>query len=441
MSALRRSAVAVATLAAIGTFTACSPGSGGAPAKADPAGPVSTKISADPVTLTLATSEAAGMTPKLIEGFTKAHPNIQVKLNQSSFDDYNKSINLQLASDTSPDLALVNLYGTSVKDGLLLNLDSYVTAYGWDKKLSKPQLDAWRVQANGMTQGGGKLYALPGGFSIVGLYYNKALLNQFGISAPPATLDEFDADLAKAKTAGVTGLEVAAKSGHAAFNIQAVAEQYDSPETLNNWIYGASGTFDTPGVHKGVEALARWAKAGYLNKSATGTDLNGAVSDFGKGKALFLHDGSWDSGAIGKALGDKAGFVPYPTAAAGDKANGMSGGVAYAVSARSKHPTEAAAFLDYMVSAQAGDGVLGAGFLPVDTSNVTTPDSPVMADIVKAWTTVQKAGGIYGFFAGASPTMNDTLTQTTQELIAGRITPDKLIELVQADWAKAHPGA
>jgi raffinose/stachyose/melibiose transport system substrate-binding protein len=437
MTVIRRSTATAALLAAVATVAACAPGS--TPAATGSASPVSTTVTTDNITLTLATSEAAGMTPKLISGFEKLHPNITINLNQSSFDDFNKSINLQLASDTSPDIALVNLYGTSVKDGLLLNLDNYTTAYGWDQKLSKSALDAWRVQPDGMTQGGGKLYALPGGFSIVGLFYNKTILSSLGISAAPATLDQFEQDLATAKAAGVTGLEVAAKSGHTAFNIQAVAEQYDTPDVLNSWIFGAHGsTFDTPGVQKGVAALARWANAGYLNASANGTDLQGAVSDFGNGKALFLHDGSWDAVAIDKALGAKAGFVPYPTVAAGDPANGMSGGVAYAISARSKHPTEAAAFLNYMISAQAGDAVLSSGFLPVDTSNVTAPTAPVMGDIVKGWTTVTKGGHVYGFFAAASPTMNDTLTQTTQELIAGRTTADALIAAVQADWAKAH---
>jgi raffinose/stachyose/melibiose transport system substrate-binding protein len=416
----------------------CSPGSNSGSQSA-PTGPASTAVAAAKVTLTLATSEAAGMTPKLIAGFEAAHPNITIKLQQASFDDYQKSINLELASSTSPDIALVNSFGTTVKDGLLLNLDSYATAYGWTNALSPSALASWRVQADGVSTGGGNLYALPGGFSVVGVYYNQAIASRLGIASPPATLADFNADLAIAKAHGVTGLEVPASSGHAAFDVQMVAQQYDSTTMVNNWIFGASGsTFNTPGVQKGAQDLAAWAKSGYLNSDANATDLTAAVAAFGSGKSLFLIDGSWDAGTINTGLGAKAGFVTFPVATAGAPVSAMSGGVAYAISARSKYPAQAAAFLNYMISAQAADGVLSSGFLPANTSTVTPPATPDMAAIVKAWTSVTETGKLCGFYASATATVNDTLTQGTEELIGGKISVSQFISLIQADWSKTH---
>ena len=55
-----------------------------------------------------------------------------------------------------------------------------------------------RVGANGQ-RGDGPLYAMGLNFSMTGVFYNKKLAAQVGMSQPPSTLAEFDAVLQQAK--------------------------------------------------------------------------------------------------------------------------------------------------------------------------------------------------------------------------------------------------
>ena len=46
---------------------------------------------------------------------------------------------------------------------------------------------------------------------MIGVWYNKALFTKAGISAPPATWDDFLADVTKLKAAGIVPLAIAGK--------------------------------------------------------------------------------------------------------------------------------------------------------------------------------------------------------------------------------------
>ncbi len=87
------------------------------------------------------------------------------------------------------------------KQGLLKNLDGYAKAFGWDK-WPVPQLDQNRVAPDG-TRGSGSLYAMGLNYSLTGVFYNKKLAAQIGMTEPPKTVAEFDDLLAKAKAAGL----------------------------------------------------------------------------------------------------------------------------------------------------------------------------------------------------------------------------------------------
>ena len=72
----------------------------------------------------------------------------------------------------------------------------YAKAYGWDQ-LPASQLVQFRV-TDGVA-GSGSLYAKPSGFTMTGLYYNKALASQIGMTQPPASVDDLTTLLGKAK--------------------------------------------------------------------------------------------------------------------------------------------------------------------------------------------------------------------------------------------------
>jgi len=435
----RRTRLALAPIAAaaiLGTaLTGCAPGNGTTTTDATEA---STELTTKDITLTLmSTPESGAATEATIAAFEERHPNITVTYSQTNYDDYNQSVNLNLAGDDAPDIVLLNAVANTVKNKLVRPLDDYADLYDWNDFFPSNQLDQWRVAENGSTLGaGGSLYAAPSGFSLVGSYYNKTIAAELGIEAP-TTLAEFEAALDTAKTAGVLPIQVGNSEGSASFIVQLLGQGAVGAEAANAWAFGHEGeTFETDANRSAADTLVDWQKAGYIGDPTTvnGTGLQGAVDNFVSGKGLFFIDGIWDAGSIEKGLGASAGFFAFP----GENTTGIGTSVAYAISSQSEHPNEAAAFLDFLRSPEASEQQFAQGFMPNDPSVAVADEGTVQGDIVSAWAAVAEANGLVAFNNNATATMNDTLKAGLQELIAGQTTADDFVSAVQSDWAKSH---
>lgn len=415
-------------------LTGCAPGGTAAGTPGSSEKP-STDLGSEDITLRLiSTPESGASTKATIAAFEKEYPNVTVDYQQTNYDDYNKSVNLELNSDSAPDIALLNSVNNTVKNGLVLDLDPYAELYEWTDNYPENQLNQWRVEENGTTLGDGALYAAPAGFSEVGLYYNKKIATDLGISAPK-TFAEFEEQLAAAAAAGILPLQLGNAEGHASFLVQSIGQSIDGAGNYADWAFGKNGsTFDTDGNRAGAEALADWAAKGWIPADANGLNLQGAVDAFTSGEGLFFVDGNWDAAKIAEGLGADAGFVPFP----GENVAAIGTSVAYAISSATEHPNAAAAFLNFLGSEEAGVNQFDQGFMPVDPTAATPDEGTLQADLVTAWTMISDADGLVGFNNNATPTMNDTLTASSQELLAGRSTPDEFLAAIQADWDETH---
>lgn len=430
-------ALAAAALLGV-TLSACAPGTA-----VDASGPdtvASKDLTTEDITLTLmSTPESGAATEATIAAFEAKHPNINIEYSQTNYDDYNQSVNLNLSGDQSPDIVLLNAVANTVKNQLVLPLDDYANLYGWNDFFPTNQLNQWRVDEDGSTLGqGGRLYAAPSGFSLVGVYYNKGLAEKLGIT-PPRTDAEFEAALKTAKDAGELPVQLGNAEGHASFIVQLLGQSASGADVANAWAFGHEGkTFDTDANRSAVAQLIEWQEAGYLGDPTTenGTDLQSAVDNFVSGEGLFFIDGIWDARKVSEGLGEDAGFIVFP----GEHVTGIGTSVAYAISAKSKHPNEAAAFLDFLRSGEASQQQFAQGFMPNDPSVAVAEPGTLQADIVAAWAEVAAADGLVAFNNNASATMSDTLRSGTQKVIAGQMNADDFIKSVQADWDAAHGG-
>ncbi|MDT8913707.1 extracellular solute-binding protein [Amycolatopsis sp. PS_44_ISF1] len=425
---------ASAVVLAVGA-AACAPGPA-APTAPQAQGPVNTAAPASKVSLSLvSTPESGAAVKEIITAFQAKYPNVTIHYQDTNFDDYNKSLNLSLASDQAPDIVLLNSVGTTVKDGLVRDLSAYDAAYKWSSVYPSAQLDQWRVAENGTTLGTGKLYAAPAGFSEVGVYYNKTKAAELGMTTPPTSVSQFEELLARAKAKGERPLQLGNADGGASFIVQLMGQSQDGPQQAAKWIFGQPGrSFDTAGNRAAAAKLVEWTQKGYVSADANGVDAQTAVSQFTKGDGVFLVDGNWDASKISDGLRADAGFMLFP--APHGTAIGTS--VAYGISAKSKNPDAAALFLDFLHSGQASAAEFKAGFMPADLTAAKPAPGTLMSDVVAAWGKVNADNGLVGFNNNATPTMNDTLIATTQQLIGNKVTVDGFIGAVQDNWAKTH---
>jgi raffinose/stachyose/melibiose transport system substrate-binding protein len=154
-----------------------------------------------PVTLNAYFETGFDLPFKLSDEFTKQFPNVTWQISQDQFTNLMSATPRLLSGDNAPDLIRLPSMVGLVKDGLLKNLDDYVTAFGWDK-FPPAQLAQNRVAADG-TRGSGSLYAAGLNYSLTGVFYNKKLAEQIGMTQPPTTVAEFEDLLTKAKSANL----------------------------------------------------------------------------------------------------------------------------------------------------------------------------------------------------------------------------------------------
>ena len=115
---------------------------------------------------------------KLAEEFTKQYPNVTWDIKQDQFSNLINETPRLLAGDKPPDLIRLPTMVSFAKQGLLMNLDGYAKAFGWDQ-WPVPQLLQNRVGEDGI-RGSGSLYAMGLNYSMTGIFYNKELAAQIG---------------------------------------------------------------------------------------------------------------------------------------------------------------------------------------------------------------------------------------------------------------------
>src|SRR4051812_9974068 len=237
-----------------------------------------------------------------VKAFEKANPNITVKVVSNITDD---KINqaLRAGGPKAPDV--VSSFTTD-NVGEFCNSHAFVDLKPFLEK-SKIDPAATFPQAQlDYTQYKGDQCSLPLLSDAYGLYYNKAMFAKAGITAPPKTLSEFDADAVKlTKSNGDSYSQLGFMPTYHGY--ESVLSHFAAQ--FNPTYFSASGksTVDTdPGLKRAyewqkhlVDALGGYRK---LEKyRATFGDEFGAKNPFMTGQVAMAIDGEWRGGMIDDA--------------------------------------------------------------------------------------------------------------------------------------------
>ena len=441
----RRTVIAASLcLASIMTAAACSaPGTTQAVAQTPTTGSatgVAPTCGADPVVLSTYIETGFALPKSLSAEFTKQHPNVTFNIREDQFAVITQNAPRVLADDP-PDLMRLPQVSDLAKDGLLLNLDSYATAFGWDKWPAS-QLTQMRVDGEGR-RGNGPLYAMGLNYSMTGVFYNKDLAAQIGMTEAPKSLAELDGYLQKAKDAGITPIAQfnGGATGGLAFPLQALMASYGQPSKINAWTFQQpAATIDTPDNLKAAEHLDKWIKAGFFAADVNSLDYSTMMSRFVGGKSLLMFNGDWESGNLDKQMPGKAGFFLLPPVDAGGKVGAMSAPLTYGIAAKAKHPACAAFFLDWIATNETARtiAVEVGGSHPMGPTDAFMPKvdaSSVTAQTLAAGSTIGTDDGSMEFIANATGEIYaKSWTPNLQKLVGGQQTPAGLLSAVQADY-------
>jgi raffinose/stachyose/melibiose transport system substrate-binding protein len=380
---------------------------------------------------------------KLSEEFTKQFPNVTWDIKQDQFTNLMSATPRLLSGDNPPDLIRLPSMVTLVKDGLLKNLDEYVTAFGWDK-FPPAQLAQNRVGTDG-TRGSGSLYAAGLNYSLTGVFYNKKLAQQIGMTAPPKTVAEFEDLLAKAKTARLQPImmwNATASGGGLAFPLQNLMAAYGPTQPINDWIFQKAGaTIDTPTNLTAAQHLQQWVKAGYFPKDVNAIEYTDANSRFGKGQGVFMFNGDWQNAVYDKDMSSNVGFFVFPPGEASGSLAAMSAPLTYGIAAKAKNADCAAFFFNWVATngkAREIDVAVG-GSNPGGPPDLTLPPAAasVTNETLAAGADVAKDNGAMDFIANATGSIfAQGWTPELQKVVGGKQDAAGLLKAVQAQYAK-----
>ena len=400
-----------------------------------------------PVTLTVWDQETGAVSrvwDRLNAEFEQKYPNVTIKRVNRDFGELKTLLKLAISGPHAPDVVEANQgwpdMGQLVKAGLLLPLDNYAKAYGWEQRVSENVRAVSSWTPDGKEFGTGNLYGYTTMGEILGVYYNKATAREPGACGAD--------DVRPVRTGPRRGQA----GGHPPGPVRQQRRVPRHPRVHGR--AGPDGLGRLPdrahlrtsaeralvrhaGERAGSDHLQNWAKAGYFTPGFGGGGYDTAVANFAKGQGLFMITGNWIVANLG-ADNDNFGFFLMPPEKAGDPPVSTGGaGFPLAITSASKHPDVAAAYIDWMNSDHASDLLVPTGELPLRTGASTSAVQPgtVLADVVHAADTVSRANGVVPYEDWATPTFYDTLTAAVQELMGNRITPQQFVAQVQKDYA------
>lgn len=401
-----------------------------------------------PITLVVTDVEGSNPGPtaaldKLNAEFSTKYPNVTIDRVKTSFNDLQTKQPLELAGPNPPDVTEIvvpnETFASFANTGLIVNLDDYAAKYGWVERSGEAQLFNSRFDGSGQI-GSGPVYGIPQVQEIVAVFYNKDKLAALGLQVPK-TWEEYTASLDKAKTANEIPMMLGNVDGWPAGHVYAmVYNRYVKTADINGWTYhiGTPASFDSAGYRDAAAVLQDWGTKGYFEKDFAAVSYDDAWKRFTEGEGLYLPAGSWLTGGLQEAMGDKGGmFLAPPSAQNPDLQTQGGPGQAWAISAASKNKDCAAAYLDSLTSQSAGDILIANNVPPGFTVGTvpTLPDGPYK-DLVDALQTVNTSYKVSAYEGTATPTISAVLRASRDELMAGRMTPDEFVKSIQAEYDK-----
>jgi raffinose/stachyose/melibiose transport system substrate-binding protein len=384
------------------------------------------------------------MPTQLTEEFTRQFPNVTWDISMEQFANLITTSPMLLTSDNPPDLIRLPTMVTFAQDGLLKNLDDYATAFGWND-WPVPQLNQNRLDENWI-RGSGTLYAMGLNYSMTGVFYNKTLAAQIGMTEPPKTVAEFEALLAAAKAAGLQPIMEwgSAKSGMGlAFPLQNLMAAYGPVGPINDWIFQKKGaTIDTPDNLKAAQHLEQWIKNGYFPPDINAIEYTDAAARFGKGEGVFTFNGDWQNAPYDKDLPGNVGFFLMPPAEAGGKLAAMSAPLTFGIAAKAKHADCAAFFFNWVATNDMARqiNVTGFGSNPGGPADATMPAlaaGSVTNETLAAGPVMGADGGAMDFIANATSSIfAQGWTPELQKMVGGKQDAAGLLKAVQAEYER-----
>lgn len=368
---------------------------------------------------------------KVAKDFEGAHPGVTIQVSALQHEDMLTKLDAAFQANDAPDIYMER-GGGELADHVEADLTKDLSESAGDviPKLGG-SVAGWQLD--------GKTYALPFSVGVVGFWYNKDLFAKAGITAPPATWDEFYTVVDKLKAANIAPVSVGAKdkwpSAHYwyYFALRECSKQVLTDAVTNRQF--TDPCFTKAGEDTQKLIAAQPFNRGFLSTPAQtgGTSASGLLAT---GKVAMEMQGHWEPGVMQgltadkKGLGAKTGWFAFPAVSggAGDPKAALGGGDAWAVSKDA--PDAAVDFAKYLLSDEVQKGFAQRDMgLPTNPAAIGSVKDPSLASLIKVRDQAPYVQLYFdtAFGAAVGGAMNDEIAL----MFAGKATPQDIVAKTQ----------
>ena len=262
------------------------------------------------------------------DAYMAENPNVTIKLTVLENEAFKTKLSTTAAADY-PDLFQSwggGIMAAQADAGLLKDITADIA--DWKDTINPGAMSIYDYN--------GKQYGVPWDMGMIGFWYNKALFEQAGITAPPATWDEYLAAVEKLRAAGIDPLAIAGKDKWPSMHLWTyLVLRTGGGDALSEMIQ--SGDWNTEACTKAGEEVLKLNALDPYQAGYKSADYNAEAASVGNGKAAMELMGQWapsvqaDQSADKKGLGEDLGWFAFPTVAggAGAATDGVGGGNRY----------------------------------------------------------------------------------------------------------------
>lgn len=290
--------------------------------------------------------------------FSSTHDGVTVTNVYVPFDQLTNKLVQAAGTGTGPDVVIYNAADTYTlqQAGAITSMNDW-----WSGYADKDQFPAATIQ-----KVGDDIMGVQGFVNLIGLWYNKDILDQLGVK-PPTTFDELQSDLALAKTAGKDGITLTGKPN-------SEGEWQAFP-----WLSRAGWDYANPQAQPLQDAFSMvqdWTAKGYLSKEAATWDQTVPFQQFEAGNTAFAVNGNWQITSAKKDAKFNYGVVPLPVGSG----SVYLGGEAQNIGAFSKNPDLAKQYLEQEFFSKQGELTLLDAFGSIPARADAASDAKVSGD-------------------------------------------------------------
>jgi raffinose/stachyose/melibiose transport system substrate-binding protein len=432
MRSTRKLAAVAAASAALLAVAACGGSSGGG------GGSSSGSKASGPVTLTWwhngNTQPLRGVWQQVATAYHAANPKVSLSIDPIQSDQFKTKMPLALKSNNPPDIFQQWGSGqeaTQFQSGKLADLGPYDS--GWISEMGT-SAKGWQVN--------GKQYGVPYDLHVVGFWYRKDLFAKAGITTPPATMADLNADVSKLKARHIVPVAVGSKDQWPdAFWWEYFALRECSSATVQQAIKGIN--LSAPCFLKAGQDMTTFMKtnpfqSGFLSTPAQ-TGAGSAAGMVANGKAAMELQGDWETSVTpaltsDKKLISKLGWFPFPTVpgGAGDPSEVLGGGDGFSCTTAAPEPA-CANFLKYVDSTAVQEKLVAKANvgLPANSAASSALTNVALKRVEQA---AKQAAFNQTYFDIALPTNTGlALDQAIANFFAGKASSQAVVNSVKAN--------